>query len=210
MISCYYLFRALSPEPKYPKTPIALALNGIKYDLPLTPPVGESLIGLLSTRGPFSRLESLCNPAGICELRSNSRSFEPERGLPTYAAASQLIEIDDGERVMGYVLHQAITSKLGAIELSRFAVETALTTAMVGSLDGAFTANKEAVDWLMENSLFLFYSGGFEVARVPYFFNAAEKGVVQSSLREIEDDAEPPNDEPDNLGIFREMLEVCR
>lgn len=191
----YDLFRAIDPDDKFPSTPFNVRMNNLSYNLPLPQHVGDALSDLLSPKGPFFRLDGKCNPDGIYILSNRPKAFDQQRTIPSYAEATTRIETNYGGPLMGYVLQQGVASKLTAAEIARFALE--------GGIE------PEATDWIMKNSMFFYHCGGFEFARVSYYFNADEKNVVYTIVDGAVNYPEPKElaEQPGRFAMFREMLE---
>ena len=173
-----HLFRALNPTDKYPFSPIDLSFNGVRYDLILPPRIGITLTRLLSSDGPFRRLDNFCLPDGLDAIRSNPLSFELEQGIPAYAEYQSHVEMPEQGVPVGYIVQHAAANPVAAKQI---------LLSIIG--ENSFTL--DVIDWLLEHAPFIEYSGGFEVAHVCCFTNETERESALDTAAGLLDDAEP-------------------
>lgn len=165
----YDVFRALAPEEKYPDTPFAFRLNGVKYDLPLPPPVGDVLGDMLTKSGPFYSLDRYSSPEGVDEVRSDARCIDLPSRAPACADAEFRVDLTEPNNVMGYVSQIAVANRWAAAEIVRRAISTD-------------TFDADVAEWITARFSFFHFCGGFEIARVSYYFDADEKTTVLAMI----------------------------
>ncbi len=174
----FHLFRALNPTKDYPASPIDLSFNGTRYDLTLPPRIGIAYAKLLSTEGPFHRLDNYCSPIGFDTLRTIHYSFEPDRKVAAYAECEDRFELTDQVVPVGYVMQLAAANAAAAHRI------------LLSTIQGP-TQTFDVVDWLFGHAPFIDYCGGFEIAHICCYAGVDERETAFDAAAGKYDDAEP-------------------
>lgn len=166
------VFRALNPSKKYPLSPFNVTAQQVKYDLPLPAFVADSLAYELSPKGHFHRVEQFCTPLGIEKVRLKPQAFEPANQQPAYAESIWQFNLSNFGAPMGYLSEQAACNSLAATEILRYAIE-----------EERFT--KDVCDFILNRHAFFFNCGGFEIARLTYYFDPVGKQSVDDYVEKL-------------------------
>ena len=118
----------------------------------------------------MNRLDKYCGSTGFKQLRAYPRDADfLAAGNPAYAEIKLALEICDDVCNSGYLAHY-IAFCLPPIK-------------SIGDVLRHMQVTDSAVDTYIRNSSFFFMeSGGFELARLTYYFNDVERDEVEAEL----------------------------
>jgi len=161
------LFRALTPTAKYPKSPLDLALNGVQYDLALPDYVADVLANNASLKNGIARIDKFCNLAGIEHVRKSPQDFHAlAAGSPAYARTETSLELHNDWMRSGRVAQLVIVS-LPPIDT------------VIDVLQHLKIVEPGVSRYIRKNPHFFMHCGGFELARVVYYFTDSEREDLQ-------------------------------
>lgn len=166
------LFRALNPTADYPSSPLNLSLNGVKYDLLLPPAIADVLSRNASLDNGLVRLDKFCDQLGFDQLRRTPQAFHSlAAGKPAYADAETALELRDTRVPSGY--------------LARFvAVSLPPVLSIIDVIQHLKIVEPGVAIYIRENPRSFRECGGFEVARVVYYFNEVERESLRTKSEE--------------------------
>lgn len=184
------VFRALNPGKKYPLSPFNVTAQQVKYDLPLPAFVADALAYELSPKGNLSRIKQFCTPLGIEKVRQKPRAFESACQQPAYAESIWQFNLSNFGPPMGYLSQQAACNSLASAEILRYAIEQERFT-------------KDVCDFILNRHAFFFNCGGFEIARLTYYFDPEEQKYVNTYAKALTSNHEASTNK---MEMFRQML----
>lgn len=173
-----HLFAPLRKQPGFPKVSPLMRVGDVDYRLILPDEVSNLLLlHFIESGSVYRRVDRYCDPFGIEQIHADPTLLDDENGgVPAYAVSFSAVEdVMEDDDVVGFVALRLAVGPLAARQLYNRAVSRK-------SIDMALA------DFVIKRDAYFRKCGGFELLRLRYYLDAADRYQVMLDL----DANEPP------------------
>lgn len=167
----------------YPKSPLDLLFDDLRYDYVLPIQAGIEITQLLLPTGPFRCLDQYCSQQGFEALRMLPAEFLPTQNDPFCAEAGTCIDVLDDRLPRGYIVQRYAANAVAAKRILRAVIEGPLLSVWV-------------IDWLLGHAPLLDYCGGFEITHLCPFVGDDERDTALAAASGLLDGDVPETYSP--------------
>lgn len=167
-----HLFAPLRKQPGFPKMSPLMRVGDVDYRLILPDEVSNLLLlHFIESGGAYRRVDRYCDPLGIEQIHARPTLLDDEyKGAPTFAVSFSAVEdVMEDDDVVGFVALRLAVGPLAARQLYNRAVNRK-------SIDMALA------DFVIKRDAYFRECGGFELLRLRYYLDAADRYQVMLDL----------------------------